>query len=105
MEQLDDLDYNGLRDPEGRDIDLWDHKMAATIKSLEEIFAEVVDEDTILAPSATILDSTGKPVKPTGKRTSYADGLPALLKFQIPANCDSFSLILPGNPPIQQKLT
>lgn len=105
MEQLDDFDYGGLTDPQGREIDLWDHKMAATIQKLEELFAEVVDEDTILAPSASIVDSAGQPVKPLGKRSSYADGLPALLNFEMPASCDSFSLILPGNPPIVQKIT
>jgi hypothetical protein len=39
MEELDDLDT-------GTEIDLWDHKLAAEMRVLQEIFAEVVDKTT-----------------------------------------------------------
>jgi len=103
LEELDDMDYGGLKDAAGNEIDLWDHKMAKDMQKCEEIFAEVVDEKTILAPSAQILDAKGQPVTPLG-RASYADGLPALLNFEMPAGSDSFSLVLPGQSPVVQKL-
>src|SRR5262245_41681638 len=37
MEELDDLDT-------GTEVDLWDHKIAAEMRMLQEIFAEVVDK-------------------------------------------------------------
>jgi hypothetical protein len=104
MEELDDLDYDGLKDKNGDDIDLWDHKMAKDMKKLEEIFAEVVSERMILAPSATINDSAGAPVKPKD-RESYADGLPALLDFTMSPGSNSFTLNLPSGQSITQATT
>jgi len=103
MEELDDLDYGGLKDKTGDEIDLWDHKMAEDMKKLEEIFAEVVSEKMILAPSAAITDSKGESVKPKG-RESYSDGLPALLEFTMPSGSSSFTLKLPSGPPITQPI-
>lgn len=97
LAELDDLDYDGLVAPDGREIDLWDHKMAAEMQKLEEIFAEIVDADTIIAPSADVLDGAGRAVTPIGDR-SYKDGLPALLDFVVPAGTAEFSLVLPGVP-------
>lgn len=101
MEELDDLDYGGLKDKNGDDIDLWDHKMAKDMKKLEEIFAEVVSERMILAPSATITDSTGAVVTPKD-RASYLDGLPALLEFTMAPGSTSFTLVLPSGQAIIQ---
>ena len=42
MEDLDDLET-------GTDIDLWDHKLAAEMRQLAEIFAEVVDRNARVA--------------------------------------------------------
>src|SRR6185503_16982016 len=42
MEELDDLDT-------GTDVDLWDHKLAAEMRHLQEIFAEVVDKNARIA--------------------------------------------------------
>lgn len=103
MEELDDLDCGGLKSPEGDDIDLWDHTLAATMRRLEEIFKEVVSAQTILAPSAKILDSFGKPVTPIG-RTSYADGLPAFLKFSMQKGATAFTLQLPDGTAITQPI-
>ena len=103
MEELDDLDYGGLKDKSGTEIDLWDHKMAASMQKIEEIFAEVVTSDMILAPSATITDPQGVAVIPIG-RGSYADGLPALLEFTLPAASKSFTLTLPNGTAISQPL-
>ncbi|MEX2215216.1 MAG: hypothetical protein WD768_13875 [Phycisphaeraceae bacterium] len=104
MEELDDLDYGGLKDQTGQAIDLWDHKLAAEMKKLEEIFAEVVSSDTILAPSAQIVDDKGAAVRPLDGRSSYNDGLPALLEFAVPAGTMSFTLRLPGGKEVTQPL-
>jgi hypothetical protein len=101
MEELDDMDMEGLKDTKGEDIDLWDHKLASTMNKLEEIFAEVVSSKMLLAPSATISDSLGKPVKPIGC-SSYADGLPALLEFTMPESSTSFKIVLPDGKEIVQ---
>jgi len=83
MEELDDLDS-------GTDVDIWDHKIAAEMRGVVEIFAEVVDENQIVAPTARILDSTGKLVR------SFADGLPAKVSFTMPASSPWFELEVGG---------
>ena len=93
MEQLDDLlDDSGIKDAAGNDIDIWDHSMAANMKSLAAIFKEVVSRNTIVAPSATITDDRGSPVK---SDQPFTDGLPAIFEFEMPAGSGSFTLILP----------
>ena len=101
MAELDDLDFGGLKDRNGDDIDIWDHKLAASMRVLDEIFAEVISAQTILAPSATVTDSTGQPVKPVG-RASYADGLPALLEFTMAKGSTAFTLALPDGKQVVQ---
>jgi len=84
MEELDDLDT-------GTDVDLWDHKLAAEMQELAEIFAEVVDENTIIADSGLIRDSDGNVV------ADYRDkGVPALLTFVLPSGSASFTLEIAG---------
>lgn len=83
MEQLDDLES-------GTSVDVWDHKIAADMRSLVEIFAEVVNEHQIVAPTARILDATGKLVK------HFADGLPAKVAFSMPASSQFFELEVSG---------
>jgi hypothetical protein len=91
MEELDDMfEGTGLKDPRGRSIDLWDHKLAREMRQLAEIFAEVVTEDLIVADSGKVLDSHGRVAK------DYTDGLPALLRFRLPTGSTSFTLMLPG---------
>lgn len=90
MEALDDLDYGGLTNPkDGAEIDLWDHKLASEMKKLEEVFAEVVSENTMVAASGRVL-TNGRVVK------EYADGVPALLRFTLPAGSKAFTLEFPG---------
>jgi hypothetical protein len=80
MEELDDLDT-------GTDVDLWDHKIAAEMRMLEEIFAEVVDKNTRIADRAKVLDPHGKLVK------DYSDtGMTAFLDFEMPAGATFFTL-------------
>src|SRR5205085_5633175 len=85
MEELDDLDT-------GTPIDLWDHKLAAEMRMLQEIFAEVVDKNARIADHGRILDPQGRVVK------DYSDtGLPAFLEFEMPAGADYFTLDVNGN--------
>ncbi|MBC7910073.1 MAG: VWA domain-containing protein [Pyrinomonadaceae bacterium] len=79
MEELDDLDT-------GTEIDIWDHKMAKEMRGLVEIFAEVVNENQIVAPTGTIYDSDGNIVK------TYSDGVPAKIAFSLPPAAEWFEL-------------
>jgi hypothetical protein len=84
LEDLDDLDT-------GTAIDLWDHKLAAEMKQLQEIFAEVVDRNARVSDNGKILDPQGRVVK------NYSDtGLPALLTFDMPAGATYFTLEVNG---------
>ncbi|MGK7899630.1 MAG: vWA domain-containing protein [Xenococcus sp. (in: cyanobacteria)] len=79
LEALDDLDT-------GTDIDIWDHKIIDEMRALEEIFAEVVNENQIIAPTGKIYDSEGKVIK------QYTDGLPTKILFSMPVNNQWFEL-------------
>ncbi len=80
MEELDDLDT-------GTPIDLWDHKLAAEMRVLQEIFAEVVDKHARVADHGKVLDPSGRVIK------NYSDtGLPAYLEFELPAGAEYFTL-------------
>jgi hypothetical protein len=84
MEELDDLDT-------GTDIDLWDHKLAAEMRVLQEIFAEVVDKNARIADHGRILDQQGRVV-----RDYEGIGLPAYLEFEVPAGSEYFTLEVHG---------
>jgi len=103
MIELDDLDYGDLKIPNGDAVDLWDHTTAAEMTSLDQIFKECVSSQTIVLPSAQIIDSTGSPVQPIGDR-SFADGLPALVEFWTAPEATSFTLILPDGTSFTQPL-
>jgi hypothetical protein len=85
MEQLDDLDT-------GTDVDLWDHKLSAEMRMLQEIFAEVVDKNARIADAGRILDPQGRVVK------DYSDtGMTGYLEFEMPAGAEYFTLDVNGN--------
>lgn len=95
MAELDDLDYGGLKTPEGEQIDLWDSRNAADMTTLDTVFDECVGENSVISDSATITDSGGNPVKPL-RRSSYADGLPALVEFICAPGSTGFTVSIPG---------
>lgn len=78
--ELDNLDT-------GTEQDLWDYKVAKTMKHLAEIFAELVDEHVIVAERGLIRDDTGAIIR------DYRDvGVPALMKFMLSSGATAFSL-------------
>lgn len=83
MEALDTLDT-------GTAVDLWDCKYVREMRSLRDIFAEVVSEHQIVAPTATLYDHQGTVVK------KYTDGVPARLRVALPAGCPAFELDVLG---------
>lgn len=83
MEELDDLDT-------GTSVDIWDHKIALEMRSLMDIFAELADENMIIAPWAKIHTTAGKLVK------KFITGLPAKVEFRLPPDSTGFVLELPG---------
>jgi hypothetical protein len=88
MTELDDLDS-------GTDVDQWDHKIAAEMRFLAEIFAEVVDKNARVAEKGRVLDPTGKVAK------DYPTGVPAYLEFELPAGAEYFVLEAAGHRIIQ----
>jgi hypothetical protein len=86
MDELDDLET-------GTDVDLWDTKLASEMKDLSEIFAEVVEEGTILVPGDGIIKDSGGNVVVDFRDT----GLPGILEFTLPPGSKSFSLEVAGN--------
>ncbi|MGF1581854.1 MAG: vWA domain-containing protein [Gemmataceae bacterium] len=92
LEDLDDLDT-------GTSIDLWDHKLASELRVLEQIFAEVVDENTRVADHGKILAPNGAVL------ANFSDtGLPAFLEFEVATGTSYFTLEVNGNR-IQQPLS
>jgi hypothetical protein len=83
MEQLDDLDT-------GTEVDIWDHKIAKQMRDVSEIIVELVDENRIVAPTATVCDASGQAV------ARFTDGLPARAEFTMPASSPYFVLEVGG---------
>ncbi len=94
QEQMTELDYLDT----GTGVDLWDYKLAADIRQVTEIFAELVDESVIVAPVATIYDDHSDVVK------RFTDGLPARVQFSVPRTCEFFELEVAGQDRIRQPL-
>jgi len=90
LAELDDLpDVLGLK------VDIWDHKIASTMRDLRDIFAEVVDEHTIVAPTGRVLDDRDNVVK------VWSDGVPTKLDFSLPLSARSFTLEIEGHRIVQ----
>lgn len=85
MEELDDLET-------GTPLDLWDHKLAAEMRVLQEIFAEVVDKNARIADNGRILDPQGQTIK------DFSDtGMSAYLEFEMPSGAEYFTLEVNGS--------
>jgi outer membrane protein OmpA-like peptidoglycan-associated protein len=88
LQELDDFDT-------GLDIDLWDYKIASEMHNLTQIFAEVVNDNQIVAASGAIYDDAGNLVK------TYSNGLPAKIEFVMKVDAQWFELEV-GNQRIRQ---
>lgn len=85
MVQLDDLP-----DELGLEVDIWDHKVALTMRDLRDIFAEVVDENAMVAPAGRVFNDSGNVVK------TWNDGVPSKLVFTLPRGAKNFTLEVAG---------
>ena len=83
MEELDDLDS-------GTDVDIWDHKIAKDMRGIQEIFAEVVNENTTVAPTGMLFGPDGAII------TRFADGVPAIISATLPTGAAFFELEVAG---------
>ncbi|MDX2254895.1 MAG: OmpA family protein [Pseudanabaenaceae cyanobacterium bins.39] len=79
LQELDDFDA-------GVNVDIWDYKIADEMSSLTQIFAEVVNDNQIIAESGSIYDDRGNCIK------SYPLGLPARVDFDIHRDAEWFEL-------------
>ena len=86
MTELDDLDT-------GTDVDLWDHKLAAEMRVLEEIFAEVVDKNARVARSRP----APRCPRAGSSRTTLALDCRPFTEFEVPAGSELFHLGSPRN--------
>ena len=83
MEELDDLDT-------GTSVDIWDHKIAVEMRAVTEIISELVDENRVVAPNATVFDDQGNEV------CYFSDGLHGQAEFTMPASSQYFELEVGG---------
>lgn len=92
LKMLDDLDT-------GTDVDLWDYRIAEEMKDVLEIFAELGDTHTIVAPKGKVLGANGHII------ADYGDsGVPSLMMFSLPSDAKSFELEL-GDTKIVQPIS
>jgi hypothetical protein len=69
---------------------LWCHRVAHEISQVAELVAVLVDETMTVAAGGTIYDDRGQVLK------IYESRLPAVLEFEVPEGCTSFTLEVAG---------
>jgi hypothetical protein len=69
---------------------LWCHRVAERMEEMAELVAVLVDETMTVAAGGTIYDDKGNVLR------VYESRLPALLEFQVPPGCGSFTLEVAG---------
>jgi hypothetical protein len=91
LEELDNM-FEGsfVKDAAGREIDLWDYQVADDIQILEQIFKEFVSAETIVTHYGRILNQAGAVCE------EYNFGVPALMRFRLPAGSTAFTLEFSG---------
>ena len=88
---------NPMTTPQGQPLRLWNYKLAAQMRRLEELFSDSPAPTTTVAPWARILGPDGRIA------AEFRDGVPTRLCFRLPAGSRSFTLELPGGR-VQQNL-
>lgn len=96
LEELDNM-FEGsfIRDSSGLEIDLWDYQVADDIQILEQIFKEFVSAETIVTHYGRILNQEGVVCE------EYTLGVPALMRFKLPAGSTAFTLEFSGGNVVQ----
>ena len=69
---------------------LWCHRVADEIKQVAELVAVLVDETMTVAAGGTVTDDKGRVL------ARYEGRLPAVLEFNVPEGCTSFTLEVNG---------
>ncbi|MGM0485569.1 MAG: hypothetical protein ACQESR_02280 [Planctomycetota bacterium] len=91
LEVLDDMfEGSGLRKPDGDEVDIWDHKIAEEMRTVLDLFPEVVDENQVIAPTAKVYDDKGKVV------ADLTNGLISKVGFTMPGKSKFFELEIEG---------
>jgi hypothetical protein len=83
MEEICHVEYRGVGH-------LWCHRVAEEIQQVAELVAVLVDETMTVAAGGTIYDDRGNILR------IYESRLPAVLEFQVPEGCKSFTLEVAG---------
>jgi hypothetical protein len=90
LERFDDMFEDTAL--EGK-VDLWSSGIAFSMEDEADIlgvlFGELVSEEMVVATSGSVLDGTGAQI------ASYADGLPAKLRFVLPKGQTTFTVHTP----------
>jgi hypothetical protein len=84
MEEVCHVEYPGVGH-------LWCHRVADRMEEMAELVAVLVDETMTVAAGGTVYDDKGKVIK------VYESRLPAVLEFDVPEGCLSFTLEVAGN--------
>jgi hypothetical protein len=83
MENICHFEYPGVGH-------LWCHRIADRMEEMAELVAVLVDETMTVAAGGSIYDDKGNVLK------YYEARLPAVLEFDVPAGCKSFTLEVAG---------
>lgn len=92
-EQLEDLDFLET------EIDIWDTKLAADIRGVEEIVTSLVKDSIVVNTPSRIFDDADNIVM------EFTDGLPSKATFNVPSSSSYFELEVSGHARIRQALT
>ena len=79
--------------------DLWDYHVAKDMRETTDIFAELVDESVMVAPTAAIYDDQNTVIK------QFTDGLPGRVSFLMRDSSSFFELEVAGQRIRQSLLT
>ena len=88
-DEIDRAQLSALDDLES-ELDLWDYKVAEELRDLRDIFAEMGDGGSFVAPEGKIYDDQGQLLQ------QLQSGVPSRLRFRLPAGARGFSLELNG---------
>ncbi|MBJ6759704.1 VWA domain-containing protein [Myxococcaceae bacterium JPH2] len=83
MEEVSHTTYPGVGH-------LWCHRIADRMEEMAELVAVLVDETMTVAAGGTVFDEQGNILK------TYEGRLPAVLEFDVPAECKAFTLEVAG---------